>query len=246
MRRRHLTLVLGAGALLVGVLPTQIARAGGGGGTPEYVSPAGADSGNCQTKALPCQTVSYAVSVASSGNVLHLAAGTYTEQVEIPTSLSIIGAGENKTFIASPASLVTNAQLEPQTYIVDVDNSASVSLTSLTVTGPGPSQAGGADCNTTDLDVLDMGIDVWGGGSLTMKNSAVKDIYLNPENGCQTGEAISIGQPCYSCTDDAGDFGSASLNNVVVWFFQKDGVTVRGAGSTWSSRTARSSISPAR
>ena len=48
-------------------------------------------------------TIQAAVNSATSGDTIHVAAGTYTEQVTITRSLDLIGAGEGSTTILAPA-----------------------------------------------------------------------------------------------------------------------------------------------
>ncbi len=243
MRGRHLTLVLGAGTLLIGALPSQIAHASGG---PErYASPFGVDTGDCSDASNPCQTVQYAVNQSSDGDTINLARGAYVEQVEINVSVTIVGAGRDHTTIEAPPSLVANTQASADggagaTYIVDIDNSGpsgevpTVTVSNLTVAGPGPSQAGGASCAANASTVLATGIDVWGGATLHLTGSAVRNIYNRPNDiagGCQTGEAVSIGSGCFSCSPDTGH---AVLAKDLVSVYQKDGITVRGVGSTLS------------
>ena len=56
-----------------------------------YVSPTGTDAGDCT--ASPCRTINYAVSQASAGDVISVAAGTYNESVSITKKLSLVGSG---------------------------------------------------------------------------------------------------------------------------------------------------------
>ena len=246
MRRRHLILALGAGALLVGALPTQIAHASG---PTLYVSPFGSDTGGCTTASSPCQTITYALAQSADGDTISLARGAYVEQVEITDSVKIVGAGEGDTTIVAPSTLVANSQASAQpmppgctnclgeTYIVDVDDSGpsgevpTVSMSNLTVAGPGPVQTGGVDCVPSDADVLATGIDVWGGATLHLSRTAVEDIYDRPINGCGTGEAISIGSGCLTCSQDTG---IVTLSGVKVSAYQQDGVAVRGLDSSLS------------
>ena len=76
------------------------------GRTVRYVSPQGRNGGNtCLQPGNPCQTIGYALSVSNSGDIVQLAEGTYREVNTIATSsLTIQGAGLNKTLIKSPAA----------------------------------------------------------------------------------------------------------------------------------------------
>ncbi|WP_413578148.1 right-handed parallel beta-helix repeat-containing protein [Bdellovibrio sp. HCB290] len=58
-----------------------------------YVSPAGTDTGNCQSNAQPCKTLSYGIGVSNNGDAINLESGIYSEQgpISISKSISIIG-----------------------------------------------------------------------------------------------------------------------------------------------------------
>jgi len=56
-----------------------------------HVSTTGTDTGDCT--ATPCRTINYAISQASAGDVISVAAGTYSESVSITKRLSLVGEG---------------------------------------------------------------------------------------------------------------------------------------------------------
>jgi hypothetical protein len=58
-------------------------------GSHRYVAPGGSDAGDC-TKS-PCLTIQYAVDQANAGDTIDVSAGTYMEQVEVTTSLKLVG-----------------------------------------------------------------------------------------------------------------------------------------------------------
>ena len=74
---------------------------GGSGGTPNqwYVAPTGDDSNDCQSATTPCRTIGAAVQKALLGDAIHLAPGTYVENLSVNKSLTFIGAGQDQTFI---------------------------------------------------------------------------------------------------------------------------------------------------
>lgn len=61
-------------------------------GETRYVSVAGTDSGDCTTEASPCETIQYAVNQSSSGDTVLVAAGTYSEIVDITKDITLQGA----------------------------------------------------------------------------------------------------------------------------------------------------------
>jgi hypothetical protein len=197
-------------------------------GTTRYVSPFGTDTGNCSSAAAPCLTVQYAVGQAAPGDTVRLAPGAYVEQVAIAKSLTLIGAGRDESVISAPSVLVPDG-VSNRTYIVEITGGSTiVSMSNLTVAGPGP-LGGGSDCTEPNPLSLDKGITVFGGATLNLSFAAVRHVYDRPTSGCQRGDAISIGSACFSCTPDVGH---ATINGVIVSVYQKNGVAVRGAGST--------------
>lgn len=230
MRKVHLVLALGIGSVVAGGLAPWHAAAQG---TTRYVTPFGVDSGDCSVSTSPCQTITYALSQANqTGDAISLGRGTYQEQVLITKSVTVTGAGENHTTILAPTSLNPDSRPEPQTYIVGITNDGvnpapAVSMSALSVAGPGP--AGGGNNCAPNSSSLDKGIEVYGGASLALSMAEVRDIYDRPTSGCQRGDAISVGTACFSCTADTG---TATLSHDIISNYQKNGVSVRGTGST--------------
>ncbi len=72
--------VIAAGA--AAFVATPPATAGASGGSPLYVNTAGTDAGTC-TFADPCATITHALSLAVNGSKIHVASGTYDEQLVI-------------------------------------------------------------------------------------------------------------------------------------------------------------------
>jgi hypothetical protein len=69
----------------------------------------GSDSNNCMSPTAACKTIAHAISLASSGDSIMVAAATYTENLIIPFNLTITGAGASTTIIdgGAVASVVT-------------------------------------------------------------------------------------------------------------------------------------------
>jgi hypothetical protein len=59
----------------------------------------GSDANDCQTALSACKTIGHAISVASPGDSIIVAAATYTENLTIGSSLNVIGSGANTTII---------------------------------------------------------------------------------------------------------------------------------------------------
>jgi len=59
----------------------------------------GNDSSNCLSPSTACKTIGHAISLASSGDSLMVAAATYAEHLSISFSLRILGSGSTTTII---------------------------------------------------------------------------------------------------------------------------------------------------
>ena len=59
----------------------------------------GSDSHNCLSPTTPCKTIGHAISLATSGDTIMVAASTYTENLSIGISLSLVGAGAATTIV---------------------------------------------------------------------------------------------------------------------------------------------------
>src|SRR5438309_6133196 len=193
-----------------------------------YVSTTGTDNPTCDSSN-PCRTVQHAVNIATPGETIRMAAGTYTEQVMVDRSLTFIGAGIDTTTIKAPLSKTFD--LFGRTYVFELSGTIVDNVTKLTVSGPG-APGGGNNC-ALNPDSLDNGVVVAHGATLNMTNSAVRDIRDLPDSGCQRGTAISIGRPGSPppalCPLNAC-VGHANISWVQITNYQKNGVAVRGTG----------------
>jgi hypothetical protein len=59
----------------------------------------GSDNNNCKTPQTACKTIGHAISLASSGDSIRVAAATYTENLTIGFSLKVIGSGATTTIV---------------------------------------------------------------------------------------------------------------------------------------------------
>jgi predicted outer membrane repeat protein len=59
----------------------------------------GSDSNNCESTHTACKTIGHAISLASKGDFISVAAATYTENLTIPFSLEIVGSSAMTTII---------------------------------------------------------------------------------------------------------------------------------------------------
>lgn len=92
MRSRHpvffsLALIVVC-SLIAGANPLPVVAAS----TTYHVSTAGTDTGGCGSEATPCRTLQYAVNLAQSGDILKVAAGTYTRSSSPPSTDCTVGS----------------------------------------------------------------------------------------------------------------------------------------------------------
>jgi hypothetical protein len=199
----------------------------------------GVSSNTCSDRDTPCRTVQHAVDVSDPGDHIKVAEGTYVEQVKIDKALEIQGAGQDRTIIKPPQTKAFDVN-GIHTYVVELTGSAAkVQIEQLTVSGPGAVQ--GANCGSNPSS-LDFGITVDRGATLSLQQAAVRNVFEQPGTGCQVhGTAISIGSGCFSCTPDVGH---ATLRDVLVANYEKNGVAERGSGSTLDIRDSTVSEMP--
>ena len=167
-----------------------------------------------------------AITAAPAKATIHVCSGTYAEQLQITSPVSLVSAGSsvtvelppspvNSTTLCDPALNSTNPP--PSQDEISVCTSGTVGITGITVQALWPTDT----CN----DGL-YGIFVGGGANLKMKNSEMDGAGAFPLNGCQGGVGIQVGRAFTS------QVGHAALNNVKIVNYQKNGVTVDGPGST--------------
>jgi hypothetical protein len=216
-----------------------------------WVSPTGSSgalNAGCQSAAY--HSVQSAVNDAEAYEAAHagtvptvdVCPGTYDEQVTILDSLTLTRAGVGPATIELPASVGANQSLGlsatkcqaqdvakgvqiPQSVIEicaagsggSNTTGTSVALSGLTVKGNWPTGV----CYDSLYDIL-----VEGGASLSLSGSTVERAGAYPLNGCQGGVAVQVG------LDATGQIGHASLTRDTIKTYQKDGVSVRSAGST--------------
>ena len=100
-----------------------------------------ANTGLADTASQAKKTIQAAVNQVSAGGTVHVAAGTYVEQVDIGKQLTLDGAGAGSTIIQSPAVLATkfttSAANKPVVYV----HASGGTISHLTVDGNGVGNA---------------------------------------------------------------------------------------------------------
>jgi hypothetical protein len=107
----------------------------------------GSDGNNCLSSTAACKTIGHAISLASSGDSIRVAAANYYESLSIIISLVILGSGASTTVIDGGAS----------SSVVTISNGPHVTLSKLTIRN-GKASSGGGINNS---------------GTLTLTNSTV-------------------------------------------------------------------------
>jgi hypothetical protein len=177
-----------------------------------YVATGGNDTFNdCRDSSEPCATVQRAVDVACVGDLIEVGAGTFSESVTVPKSVTINGTGSGTTTIQAPGTLPANG-----TVVTISGSGTSVEVRNLAVAGPGASGCGS----------IRAGIFVRDGASANIHDNAIRDIRDAPLSGCQNGLGILVGSVSLATT------GSATIQDNQITGYQKGGIVVANTGST--------------
>jgi hypothetical protein len=153
----------------------------------------GSDTNNCLSITTACMTIGHALSLASSGDKVRVAAATYNENLSIGISLNVIGAGAGKTIIdgggvnrvvtvSSAAANVTLSGLRIQNGngtslpgVGGVSNVGTLTLKSCEVAnnvGGGISNSGTMVVSHCSV-VSSLGLGIENSGALTLNNSVI-------------------------------------------------------------------------
>jgi len=196
-------------------LPANVHANGDGNPVVYYVAPSplgsGTSGGSCSAPGF--NTVQSAVNFVAANSEIIVCPGTYTEQVMISKSLILVGSGPSQTTIKAPTVLLSDTA--GQFSIVNINGGASVSISSFTISGPGP----------TGCDSLHYGIFVNGGATAQILDNSIVHIRDNPFGGCQNGAGIRVGRMF------TGDTGTASIIGNSISDYQKGGIVIDNTGT---------------
>ena len=122
--------------------------------TPWYVNGVnGNDSNDCLSVQTACRTIGHAISLASSGDSINVAAATYFEGLSIGKNLTILGSGCSRTIINGSSG-------RGVAHVVSISSAAVVTLSGLRISGGGSgSTAGGGIYNAGTLILNDSCVD---------------------------------------------------------------------------------------
>jgi hypothetical protein len=154
--------------------------------TDRFVSPVGDDMGganDCTSPDGPCKTIQHAINESNPGDLIEVAAGTYTENVEVSQSVTIQGDAFDRSivdgtntapvFIVDPGNTVTFSMLTIQNGNASGEenagggiqvNGATVTVAGCTISGntaggTGPEGGGIFNDGTSTLTVINSTID---------------------------------------------------------------------------------------
>jgi hypothetical protein len=169
--------------------------------------------------------------IDGAASKIEVCGGTYQEQLHIERAVSITGNGTVVEIPAVPqkSATVCDAASEAGDGLEDQDlisicTSAKVTLRGLTLDAiwPGEPTGPSVSCAYNLYGIL-----VGGGADLHLTESTVTGAAPKAINGCQYGVGVQIGAS-YAIPAQAG---KAKLAQDIVNGYQKNGITVDGAGS---------------
>ncbi|MHB1002699.1 MAG: OmpL47-type beta-barrel domain-containing protein, partial [Thermoleophilia bacterium] len=164
----------------------------------------------------PFATIALGIDAVVPGGTVYVAAGTYSEAVNVNKSVNLVGAGIGASIVQAPASLPPSSDIN--SAIVTVNGAGvDADITGFTIAGPGPSACGS----------IKAGIFVRGSANADIHGNRLVDIRDNaaPVSGCQNGLGILVGRNADATV------GTANIENNELVTYQKGGIVVDGAGS---------------
>ena len=159
-------------------------------------------------------TIQNGVDAVAPDGTVHVAAGTYSEQVTVAKSLHLLGAGTASSIIQAPGTL-PDASQQGSAIIIVSGSGVNAELTGFTVTGPGPSACGS----------IRAGIFVRSSASLNIHDNTIQDIRDSAFGGCQNGVGILVGRQAWLTS------GTATIHHNTIIGYQKGGIVVDNTAS---------------
>jgi hypothetical protein len=196
-------------------------------GTRWYVNGVdGNDANNCKSPEKACKTISHAISLASSGDTIVVAAATYTENLTVDFSLTVFGADASTTIIDGGAAntVVTTSGTSTEVFLskvtirnglavngAGINNAANLTIDNVAVTANSTSNGethGAGIYNTGILTVNNStltdntndfsGGAIYNSGTLTINKSTVARNSAPYGGGCVNSGALTINDSTFS------------------------------------------------
>ncbi len=193
----------------------------------------GSDKNNCNTPQTACKTIGHAISLASSGDSIKVAAGIYKETLTINSSLKLIGADTSTT-------IVDGSGYGNVVYVAIA--SAHVRLSKVTVRNGGQAGCGAGILNYGTLTVSESMVEgnsaEQGGGicnvsTMTLNHSTLRrnsasgiDGYYSAAGGIDNGGTLTVNDSTISENTALGDYvcgggiynaGTLTINNSTLY-----------------------------
>ena len=252
-RRVFLSLCLFGGLLLAlwSVLVVSASPAA----TNRYVAPTGVDSGVCNNNLAPCATIQYALNQAADGDTIVIAAGVYTENLQIARSVTLQGADAATTIVdgsAHPKRVIAMSYSPPLTVTIHSLGIRNGKGGILSSSGPLWIESSRIYDNDATGEFYDEGGGVYTFGATTINNTAIYSNTGQYGGGvyARRGGAIiastiysnvaeQSGGGVYMSTEDSED--RAFVSNTTISgnrAFSAAGVDVASAGTEFTLRHA--------
>jgi uncharacterized repeat protein (TIGR01451 family) len=146
----------------------------------------------CQNGSGQYTKIQLAVNAAAAGDTIRVCGGTYVEQVFIDKNLTLEAIDPRAAEIKAPAQMVPGPGLPANVvdnYAIVTINGANVTIRGFTIAGPG----GPENLPAESGERLGRGVNVIGGGSVTLTNNRITDIRDQTLSGNQTGIGVAGG-----------------------------------------------------
>ena len=121
-------------------------------------------------------------------------AGTYTEQVFINKSLTLVGENRDTTIIKAPATIPAALWRDPNSSVVKICGFRR---------GCGPERLHRQRAGPSGCGSIGYGIVVRDGAHANIHDNKILDIRDEPFSGCQNGVGIVVGRSAWSTTGTA-------------------------------------------
>lgn len=168
--------------------------------TNRYVETGGSDSGSCTSLITACETVSYALAQADSGDIIRIGSGTFTEPdgLLIEISISLRGQGD-----AGPDATVLQADPQPgnaNDRVIAIQGNADVSISNLSIENgalalfPGGGiYHGGDDLDLSNVTLRNNHAPVGGGLAVDgIGDVVLLDVYFDSNHASLNGGGMHI------------------------------------------------------
>jgi hypothetical protein len=212
MKRRLVFHSLPLLAVFLALAPTALAS------TKWYVDGVhGSDNNNCKSRQHACKTIGHAISLASSGDSITVAAATYTENLTIGVSLRIVGSGTAMTIIDGGG-----------VNTVVAVHSGDVTLSNVTIRNGLASPEGGGIYNEGAILTIN--------NSTISANQVIFDRFLPPlGGGIYNNGSLTINNSTISGNTAKGRLGHAARGGGI---YNEDYATLTINNSTISANQA--------